>query len=149
MLDSLKKLFSQQLTQEQQQDPDAQVRLATAILLIEIGKADFEETSDEYEAIKLALKNTFDISGQELSDLMDAAENQEDASTSMYPYVQQINEHFSRQQKFQLLQSLWQVAQADGNIDKYEDYTIRKISELLYLPHSDFIKAKLSVIKAN
>ena len=43
------------------------------------------------------------------------------------------------------MKALWEVAAEDGNIDKYEEHVIRKISELIYLPHKDFIRAKLMV----
>ena len=41
------------------------------------------------------------------------------------------------------MEFLWDVTFTDGVVDKYEDYTIRKIAELLYVKHKDFIKSKL------
>jgi len=37
---------------------------------------------------------------------------------------------------------MWEVAYADGRIDRYEEHLIRKISELLHLSHKDFITGK-------
>ena len=37
----------------------------------------------------------------------------------------------------------WLVAKSDNIIDKHEEYRIRKLSELLYLDHKDFIKSKV------
>ena len=38
----------------------------------------------------------------------------------------------------------WKVAKADNVIDKYEEHRIRKLSELLYINHTEFIKAKIN-----
>ena len=62
---------------------------------------------------------------------------------SLYDWTSSINESYDYEQKKDLIKLLWDVAYADGRIDKYEDYTIRKISELLYVKHSDFIRMKL------
>jgi uncharacterized tellurite resistance protein B-like protein len=37
---------------------------------------------------------------------------------------------------------LWQVALADERLDKHEDYTVRKIADLLYVTHSDLIRIR-------
>ena len=49
---------------------------------------------------------------------------------------------YNYEEKKDLIKSLWDVAFADGRIDKYEDYTIRKIADLIYVRHEDFMKAK-------
>ena len=49
-------------------------------------------------------------------------------------------------EKFVLIKTLWRVAAADGDIHRYEDHLIRRIADLLYVPHSDFIRAKLEVL---
>ena len=50
----------------------------------------------------------------------------------------------SMEERVQLVEQLWRIAYADGVIDKYEEAAIRKASELLYVPHSDFIRAKFA-----
>ena len=57
--------------------------------------------------------------------------------------IKQINENFTRDQKIKIIESAWDVAKADDNIDKYEEHRIRKLTELLHLSHTDFIKSKL------
>jgi uncharacterized tellurite resistance protein B-like protein len=39
---------------------------------------------------------------------------------------------------------LWQLAYADQTIDKFEEHLIRKLAELLHVPHKHFIQAKHS-----
>ncbi len=38
----------------------------------------------------------------------------------------------------------WEIARADNVVDKHEEHRIRKLSELLHLNHSDFIKEKIN-----
>ena len=44
-----------------------------------------------------------------------------------------------------MIEDLWRIAYSDERIDKYEDYVIRKVADLIYVTHSDFIKSKLKV----
>ena len=53
-----------------------------------------------------------------------------------------INDEFNREQKIHLIEQLWRVAFADQELDRYEEALVRKISELLHVPHRDFIQAK-------
>ena len=57
-----------------------------------------------------------------------------------------INDQFNPEQKYRLIVALWQVANADGIISKHEDHLIRNVADLIYVSHSNFIRAKLEVI---
>ena len=68
---------------------------------------------------------------------------QVDESTSLYEFTRVINDHYTPQQKQQLIYAMWTVAYADGDIDKYEEHLIRQVAELTYVAHEDYIRAKL------
>jgi len=103
--------------------------------------------TEELLAIRVALESSSSsLSASELSQIIDDALHEADATISLHQHIRQINEHFAREQKIQLIEQMWRVAYADGDLDKYEDYTIRKLSELLYLKHRDFMQAKLAVL---
>ena len=61
-------------------------------------------------------------------------------------YIRLINESYTKKEKIKLINIAWKIARADNEVDKYEEHRIRKISELLYLNHSDFIKEKIDTI---
>ena len=42
-----------------------------------------------------------------------------------------------------MVEYLWAVAFADENVDKHEEYLVRKIANLIGVSHKEFIKAKL------
>lgn len=125
----------------------ADVERINASLLVEIARADHQLDSEEIESIKQALQRSSSLDDSELSDIVDTAVVDADNAVSLHEHIRLVNQQFDRKQKVQLLEQMWRVAAADGNIDQYEDYTIRKLSDLLYLKHSEFIQAKLRVIE--
>jgi len=141
VIDKLLSLFKEPQTQKAQHTLD----LACAVLLVEIIKADYELLEEEKSSLTALLKNLFSITDAESQALFEQAEQTSAQSNDLFQYTDVINKHWSLEEKFKLVQGLWQVAYSDKKLDKYEEYMIRKISDLLYLPHSQFIRAKLSV----
>ena len=147
MINAIKQFFNQSLSlNEGETNNEHVVQRAAAALLIELSYADFELHSDEQKTIETALIKRFGLEQAELDTLIELAKSEKDKATSLYEFTRLINDNYSPEQKFELLTSLWEVAFADGEISKYEDNLIRKIADLIYAPHSDFIKAKLKVI---
>ena len=122
---------------------DDHLVLATCVLLIEVAKADDEFDETEKQKILAITKKHFDLSNEQTKILMSIADNKNKEMISLYEWTSKINESCTYSDKKRLMEFLWDVAFADGVIDKYEDYTIRKIAELLHVKHKDFIKAKL------
>ena len=146
MLDKIKQFFNEQLhPEQQQQDPAAAMQLAAAALLIELSRADFERSESEQQAMEAILKNKFSLRDEQLKTLIELAETENREANSLYDFTSLVNEHYSTEQKIALIKAMWTVAFADGEISKYEDHLIRKTADLIYLPHSEFIKAKLAV----
>ncbi|ARN75292.1 TerB family tellurite resistance protein [Oceanicoccus sagamiensis] len=146
MLASIKAFFSAELSLKSSDDQQCKIQLAAAALLIELSRADYQREPEEQAAIEAALKKTFDLSDGQLAELVDLAEQENQDATSLYQFTNLIKDDYSNEQRFELVKMLWQVAIADGEISKYEDHLIRKIADLIYLPHSQFIKAKLDVL---
>lgn len=127
-------------------DPERRLRLTTAALLLEVASADFKEADQELDAITGVLREQFALADDDVEGLLDMAKAEQRDATSLYQFTRLINDHCSEREKFALILNLWKVAAADGDIDKYEDHLIRKLAELLYVPHSEFIRAKLAVL---
>tara|TARA_B110000014_G_scaffold206191_1_gene156847 strand:+ start:116 stop:562 length:447 start_codon:yes stop_codon:yes gene_type:complete len=146
VLDAIKSFFSAELSLGNDEDEQCKIQLAAAALLIELSRADYQRDPEEQVAIEAALKKGFELSDEQLAQLVDLAEQENQDATSLYQFTNLIKDEYSPEQRFELVKMLWQVAMADGEISKYEDHLIRKIADLIYLPHSQFIKAKLEVI---
>jgi uncharacterized tellurite resistance protein B-like protein len=144
LLNSILQYFDRHL-QSEQDDTEHRLRLATAALLIEVGRADFNWHDQEMLSISRLLQKQFDLSREEVDELVELASEEVEYSVSYHDFTRLINQSFEYSQKCQLVEMLWQIAYADQNLDKYEEALIRKIADLIYVRHSDFIKAKLKV----
>lgn len=122
------------------------VSLATAVLLSEVIRADAQTTEDELEAYKAQLYSQFTLSEQALSALMSEGRSTAKEATDMVQFTKVINEKCDSDEKEAVVEGLWRVALADNNIAPIEEHIIRRIADLLYVPHSVFIRAKLKVI---
>lgn len=141
MFEKLKQLFS---VEEDTEKDAMSLELAAAALLIEVSKSDFVQDPGEIDKIHELLRQRFSVSEAEIENFMATASALNNDSTSLYPFTRYINDNCNNLEKYELIVALWEVAIEDGRIDKYEDHLIRKISDLIYLPHTEFIRAKLT-----
>tara|TARA_Y100000766_G_scaffold228589_1_gene202007 strand:- start:217 stop:669 length:453 start_codon:yes stop_codon:yes gene_type:complete len=116
--------------------------LAICILMIEVSRSDDNFDDIEKEKILSILKSKYELDDTQLKIIMKIANQKNDDMISLYEWTTIINNTYQYDERVKILRSLWEVAYADNVIDKYEDYTIRKIADLIYVKHSDFIKAK-------
>ena len=126
-------------------DHNQVMHLASAALLLEVSRADFDIQDEELNSIANSLTARFNFSKQEAANLIELARTEQDSHVSIHPFVKIINDGCSADEKKLLLEDLWRVAYADDKLDKYEEYQLRKIADLLYIPHSVFIQTKLKV----
>ena len=117
--------------------------LSICVLLIEVSKSDDDYDDSEKEKIIELLKKQFSLNNDQIDILMMMADKKNDEIVSLHELTASLNKEYTYSEKKNVIKMLWDIAYSDGRIDKYEDYTIRKISDLLYIKHSDFIKAKL------
>lgn len=120
------------------------LQLACAALLVELSAADQHRDEQEKQTLLRILRESFALEEKELQVLTQLAEQEARTATSLFQFTSLINAGYGYEQKVQLLEQLWQVAYADGRLDRYEEHLIRKIADLLYLSHGDFIRAKLA-----
>jgi uncharacterized tellurite resistance protein B-like protein len=120
------------------------VHLASAALLIETARADFTQDAEEEATLERLLCDSLSLSREEVHALIEQASTRVDAATSLYEFTRVINDHYGPSEKLELITSMWQVAYADGNLDKYEEHLIRQVAELTYVPHPDYIRSKLA-----
>ncbi len=148
MLKAISKIFDQQigghLNAPDQVESEHAYQLATAALLMEISRADQDVSDAERDAVTQAVRRTFDLDDTETSALVELAEAEAEDATSLYDFTRLINDNFDHQQKQRVVEMLWQVAFADGNADNYEEHLIRRIADLIHVPHRGFIRAKLA-----
>ncbi len=143
MLSAIKSFFVEQLSSaEVSEDPEHLLRLATTALLIEISRADAEVSADEESKILALVQRHFDLPPEETHALIAQADDHADEAVSLYQFTSVLNDHLSREERARVVELLWEIAFADQYLDKYEDFYVRKISDLLHVSHADFIRLK-------
>ena len=140
MLKALKSLFSTPSEVEEK----ISYQKAVAALLMEVMLADHEVNAEEEAKVKSFLRDVSELE-DDIDALYEEAKVGVEEANDLYQFTKVINESATLTQKMDLLKGLWHVALADNEIDAYEDHRIRRISELLLMPHSEFIQAKLFV----
>ena len=143
MARTLKALFEDRVARDATADDEvAAVPLAVAALLFEISKADHDVHEEERKAMIAAVRSVCALGEDDIASLLETADSAVEEAVSLYDFTSVVNEHLDRDKKYELLLLLWRVAYADGRLDRYEEYYIRKITDLLHLSHRDFIRAK-------
>ena len=141
MFKLLKKIFKKE---SQEKETISDVNLAAAIILIEVSYSDFEIKDVEIEKIIKFFEKDLNLSKEKSIWLNNEAQKLHKDTNCLRKYIKLINENYTKEEKMKLINIAWKIARADDDIDKYEEHRIRKISELLYLNHADFIKEKIS-----
>ena len=121
---------------------------AIAVLMLEVAQSDFEETEEETTRLLAGLAEYLGEDSHISQDLLASARDDKANSAGLYEFTRLACNEMSMSERCSLIEQLWDIAYADGVIDKYEEAAIRKVSELLYVSHSDFIKAKLAAANA-
>lgn len=122
------------------------LQLATALLLIEVARADYSEDLIESEAVGALLREYFDLTEDEVGLLVDEAKAQADHSASLQSFTRRLHEELEVEEKHRIVEMLWRVALADEHLDKHEDHLVRKVAGLLYISHSDLIRIRNEVM---
>ena len=118
------------------------LRVATALLLIEVAKADYAEDLAEDEAVLRSLRQFFALDDEAAALLLDEARSTADRAVELQQFTRRLHEQLSVAEKQRVVEMLWQVALADSRLDKHEDHLVRRIAELLYVSHSDLIRIR-------
>lgn len=124
-------------------DTERMVMLAAAALLLEVAWADQDISEAELATIERQLGNQFGLSPDDVNELIEESRQNHGDSVGVYSYTRTINDAWEEPRKFELILALWRLALSDDQLHRYEEHTIRRIAELLYVSHARFIEAKL------
>lgn len=146
MLRTLKDLFEDLLTPTGAAAPEDPVRrrqLATAVLLVEVMRADAGFGEEERLQVLDTLRRRFALGGDEAQRLLALAKDQAHHAVDFHAWTSALNAQLDHPQKVQLLEDMWGVAYADGALAAHEQHVMWRIADLLHVPHGAYINAKL------
>ncbi len=145
MLRSVRQFFEQHIRETGGGQADGSrhaLQVATAALLIEVMRADTELKDVERHALTAAIEARFGLTPEETAALLRLAETEATQATDYYQFTALINEHFTLEQKTQVVENMWQVAAADREIDRFERTLVHKVADLLHVPRAAQIAAR-------
>jgi len=122
------------------------VQVATCALLLEVAHSDGHYQPVEAKIVHDLLANTFSLSAAAVAELVDCSHEHRENSADLFQFAREINAHFSREEKADVMEGVWRVIYADGTLDKFEDALARQLATLLRLDHKDVIERKLKVL---
>ena len=143
MLKSIRDFFDRNIAQDAPLAQRHSVELATAALLVEVVRSDAGIVPSEQQAVLRAVREKFSLSDEEAQTIFRLAEEEVRTANDYYQFTSLINRHFSQPQKQYVIELMWRVAYADAELAAHENHVLRRIAELLHVPHGDYIAAKM------
>jgi uncharacterized tellurite resistance protein B-like protein len=125
------------------------VELATAVLLIEVVRADGDVSGVELEAVVEALRKRFTLTPAEIDALIELARHRSEHAHDLFSFTERLNESLDEAERVRAFELLWKVAYADGRADAHETHLLRRVADLLHLRHADAIGARLRAESAS
>ena len=127
------------------EDSEHVLRLAIGALLLEMTHMDGQVWPEQRQAVEAAVLEHFELAEAEAAELLELAEAERTQSTDYFQFTSLINDSYTPKQKVSLVELLWRIAYANQDLHMYEEHLVRKVADLLHVPHSAFIAAKLRV----
>jgi uncharacterized tellurite resistance protein B-like protein len=149
MLSKIKDFFQENIAIEEKtnekKDSGKQVAIATCALLLEMAHTDDEFSEVEENEIKKIMQSEFALPDDKVNEIVKLSNEEREESLDLWQFTNLINENFSKEEKIKVIEYIWRVVYVDDNVDKYEEYLVRRLSYLLNVNHKDMIDAKLRV----
>jgi uncharacterized tellurite resistance protein B-like protein len=151
MLKTLKDLFDSLLPPTPDATPDCTehtLQLATAVMLVEVMRADAGFHPEERQAVLAALRDRFALSEDEAQRLSELAETTARQATDLFAFTSCINERFDMAHKLVMIEQMWRVAYADGQLGAHERHVMWRIADLLHVPQGAYQHARMRAERA-
>jgi len=123
-------------------DREGALRFATAVLLVEVARADHVFEKSELVRLLELIESHFALSPEDAADLIDSAADSAEDIVDLHDFTRLLHGHLADREKEQIVGMLWQIAYADGRLDKYENSLVLKISDLLYVSRGRVMRLK-------
>lgn len=145
MIDAIQDFFNRFIepdTRPANADSAHALQIATAALLLEMMRMDDQLKDEERATIARTLGDQFKLDDAQIATLMSLAEQEARQASDYYQFTSLINKGCTQAQKIQIIENLWRVAMADSHLDPHELHLMRKLADLLYVGHADYVAAK-------
>ena len=144
MLAGIKDFFGQFIEPATRNEADAEkaLQIATAALLLEMMRMDDRIAEAERHAVAETLRRQFGLDAGQVETLVALAGEEARQASDYYQFTSLINKSCDAGQKVRIVENMWRIAMIDGHLDAHELHLMRKIADLLYIGHADYVAAK-------
>jgi len=148
MLKKIRRFFENERSTsgKEEKENGHDVMVATCALFLEMARIDKTFTDEEMGEILNVLEKEYDLTREKAGALLEAADQELKDSVDLWQFASLINENYSVEEKIQIIEILWKIVYVDGKLDKYEDYLMHKLEQLLRISHRQLIEAKMKVL---
>ena len=110
---------------------------AAVALLVEAAVMDGEFDVDERQVISRLIVERFGIEAADVEDLIASGEQAVADSHQLYAFTSVVKQGFDFDQRIELIEMLWEVAYADGELHDYEASLVRRVAGLIHVTDRD------------
>ena len=132
MLDKLKTLFAEPVSETQAPQSDA-LHIAAAALLVRAAQIDGNMDAGEETLLARLVGPHFGLDDGAAATLIHEAKDAANEASDLFQFTNRINQHFGEGHKIMQLELLWQIVLSDGVVDDYEANLLRRVAGLIYV----------------
>lgn len=107
---------------------------------------DAEFGAEERTKIGELVAQRFGLSTEESGALLQAASDKVDQSVEVFSFTREIKNAFSPEERVEVMEMLWEVAYADGELHDLEANLMRRLAGLLHVSDRDSGSARKRVL---
>ncbi|WP_316975768.1 tellurite resistance TerB family protein [Shumkonia mesophila] len=126
--------------------PDDPLHLAAAALLVEAASLDDDFDDSERRTIAAVLESRFGLAPDEVETLIGRASSAVAESAQLYGFTRTLKDRLQPEERVRVIEMLWEVACADGEVDSYESGLVRRVAGLLFVPDKESGEARQRVL---
>lgn len=107
--------------------------------------ADGKVRDVEIDRMRSILTGRYDLDEAAFSELLEAARTAESEAVDLYRFTSLLNKRFDRDQRIAMIERLWEMVFADGELHEFEDNVVWRVAQLLHVESPDRIAMKQRV----
>lgn len=143
MIGLIKKILNNDTTQVATGTTEDEAHIALCVLMIEAAHIDGECSDEEMAHVIETLVEKCGVPKQEIDELIELAYKRRKDTIDLFTFTRYLNQHYSKEEKLEVMESVWRVIHIDGRLEGHEDHFAHKLANLLRLTHKELIDAKI------
>ncbi len=133
MFAAVRSLFQKDSVEEMSAVEPDNVPLAAAVLLLDLALSDDSFEATEEQKIVTLLMRKFDCSKPEAMILLQEANAHLDEKDHFYTYTKILKDNLDDEGRAKIIEMLWEVAYADGDIGEFEEKIMQRLCGILMI----------------